>query len=220
MLAYIQFLFFQAFSKTILEYKFYKNFGKTFHDYSGQNQIGFNGNSPEIDSQDTLATTKGAYFQSNQGLITIPYLNIENTRPSATSNFTLTTWIKILQDYQNPEKMLIVSGNGFEKFSFTIDSEFQLGIEVLGIDGDEKLVERFGKIKNMQWTALSFHMKDNEIRIYENLFIVGNLVLDRSIGFGCSLSYFIGGSPFGTQSMQGFIWSIKIYDVFISPLGC
>ena len=86
-------------SNNILTYKFGKNFGQIFYDYSELGNHGQNGQNLDSDTADTKPTSRGAYFSNvNTTYIMLPP-NMVKTDPIVLGpTFSLIMWFTSLEE--------------------------------------------------------------------------------------------------------------------------
>ena len=77
----------------LVTYKFGYNYGQVFHDYSSNFQSAVNGISSAVDSADTVATDRGAFFAGGSNQITLPTNDKVSTAFSLPGIFTIVLWI-------------------------------------------------------------------------------------------------------------------------------
>ena len=82
----------------LVEYKFYKNYGQIFFDFSGNSRHAISGASLAEDSSDILGTDRGAYFDGSSDRITLPP-NEKNTKSlDLPTDFTILFWRKWISE--------------------------------------------------------------------------------------------------------------------------
>lgn len=96
MLNYFILLISVPFALKLLEYRPSVNFGQIFYDYSENFQSGVNGFSSSTTISDTIATDRGAYFQDNTGVITMPPNDVILSSFSLPIESSLVLWVNVL----------------------------------------------------------------------------------------------------------------------------
>ena len=94
----INFLIQLSISNKIIEYKFYKNFGQIFYDYSNNNRHAVNGVSLSAESNDLKSTDRGVYSDGTSCKITLPPNNISQESFDLPNPFTILFWRKWISD--------------------------------------------------------------------------------------------------------------------------
>lgn len=91
-----------------LEYKFYKNFGQRFIDYSGNGFDGINGGLLCQDKNDSLITDRGVMLTRDEHRITIPIVNSAGELLFNSNSFSIILWIKITKESNSSKKNLFI----------------------------------------------------------------------------------------------------------------
>ena len=82
----------------LVEYKFYKNYGQIFYDFSGNSRHAISGTTINVDTSDVLGTDRGAFLDGLTDKITLP-ANEKDTRTfDLPSVFTILFWRKWLPE--------------------------------------------------------------------------------------------------------------------------
>lgn len=77
----------------IVEHRFGYNFGKKFHDFSGNGHHSVNGLNSQTTTHDTIGTDRGAYFYNSNSQITLPSNDLVPTYFNLPTTFTMAAWI-------------------------------------------------------------------------------------------------------------------------------
>ena len=97
MLAVVLLLHASSASK-LVEYKFYKNYGQIFFDFSGNSRHAISGATTSAETSDVLGTDRGAFLDGSSHKITLP----PNTKDSRSFDlppaFTILFWRKWLPE--------------------------------------------------------------------------------------------------------------------------
>ena len=80
-------------SSKIVEYKFYKNYGQVFYDYSGNFNHAVNGQDINTTSLDVTSCDRGIFFNDNTQKITLPPNNVSLSSIKFSKTFTILFWV-------------------------------------------------------------------------------------------------------------------------------
>ena len=78
----------------LVEYKFYKNYGQIFYDFSGNSRHGVNGIGTNVDSDDVICTDRGALFTATSDKVIVPPNNVDSRSFELPSTSSIVFWRK------------------------------------------------------------------------------------------------------------------------------
>ena len=231
-------LVYPVYSQVEVAYNFYENYGNTYYDVSGNYRHAVNGNSPEEDSQDTLPTDRGAYYDpdSMSSLIYIPKLDAEGGKISFKDTLSIHMWVKLQKSSSSSSGFVIFERVEQEK-GLVIFYDFDDGFQIKSSDSADNTEESEsdsdsnsghkpnGNSNNNNhkndgiralgeddiyenWFLLSIHIKKKNVEILNN----GNTLKKDDFSYSDSENSvtYIGGKSGKSISLAGFIWNILI----------
>ena len=125
-------------SEQVLEYRLSKNFGETFHDYSGNLRDGVNGKAVGEDAQDTTPSDRGAYFSGTQSMIYIPEQDLQGEKIEFSAPYSIIIWANIISgdllgdDADIP--LINRVGSGGDELKLNLSPTMDVSVEVTQIE--------------------------------------------------------------------------------------
>ena len=108
----------QISSQKVVEYKYYKNSGQLFYDYSGNGRHAINGIGTSITVEDVVPTDRGIYYASTKNQLTLPQFTL-------TSPFSIMMWILIASNCGSVPYYI----NFFRRFVHNTTKRFNLAYQ-------------------------------------------------------------------------------------------
>jgi hypothetical protein len=132
MLPFILVISLIADSKPLVKYNLYKNYGKTFYDYSENYRHAINGNSASEDGQDTTPTDRGAYFTpgTTSGLIKIPETDAVNGKIEFSAPFAMHVWMNLIDIDRESNSAIFLERIGSSGLGFTVHYSLKSGLKI------------------------------------------------------------------------------------------
>ena len=206
-------LFFKTittFSST-LEYRFYKNFGQRFIDYSGNSFHGINGGLLCEDSLDSIQTDRGVMMTKNVHQVKIPVINPFKKLLFNSKEFSIAFWMKVTK---KPSTTTNIFGRylGTNKYLRVVNDDYMFKVEyynkvLLNIAHTTSYKE--GKNHLDEWTFIGLSIKSTELKFYINSLVQTSSITqiwnENSKG-----TCLLGSHTYNYKSFEGFIFYFSV----------
>jgi hypothetical protein len=193
----------------IIEYKFHKNFGEVYHDYSNHFNYAVNGVSLNDQVKNVLATDRGVYFNSSDSTVTLPPNELVNEF-SMPQVLTVVFWI-LPEDYRffcfyckSKSQVLYLK-------RYSIESNLAFFYTGLGNSELKTAMNSFiyGKFHLGRWHLITTVINSN-VKVFINKSLVINSVLSSNFSLNDVQQCNLGVKD--QTPIMGYVWSFFLYD--------
>ena len=197
-------------SKKIIEYKFSKNFGLVFFDYSENKNRAINGESITKPQKSTQAIDRGAYFNSSDSTITLPPNTLINSF-TLPEQFTIVFW-SLVRD--NSFYVLQITGSSFEIYlrRFVISQVLAFRVKTEDFDSGERFSSKF-QYSPAKWNLVTF-IVGKKVKLFINDELAEMYEIDSGNGVG---GRSVSAARFGVKDLQtsflGIVYNFIVVDV-------
>ena len=209
-------LLIQVHSSTLINYKFGKNFGQVFFDYSESDNHGQNGETIGSDIYDTIATDRGAYFLSTSNTYIKLPPNEKNSNAIKLGNlFSMIIWVKPLdktdyylshRSFNNSELFWVMR---FDSGNYIKTQIKRANYDSGQISGDTSVIISECNLNIGSWSLISIINENKSTSFYINSILSLTLTQTSVYQESYSQEHYLG---YKTSSFQGFIWSFLLSD--------
>ena len=193
-----------------LEYKFYKNFGQKFIDYSGNGFDGINGGLLCQDKNDSLITDRGVMMTRANQSVMIPVVNSVGELLFNSNDFSIILLIKITQASTTLRNFFIRYIDEMNYFRIVHDNDLKVeyfSSTLYTFKHTKPCV--LGKFHLGAWTFIGISISQSQINFYINtisqISSLPNNWNDQSAG-----ASYLGSQTFSYESFQGYIFYTQI----------